>query len=86
MSGYSWDIQPSARKQMSRQRNKQWQAVALQHLGSGDVSVVVRFRTLAGLSDATKSEIVQWPLLDKVSGLEVRRPDPRARSPFSSPR
>ena len=86
MSGYSWDLQPSATKQMSRQKNKQWNAVALQHFASGDVSVVVRFRTLAGLSDDTKAEIGQWPLLAEVSDLEIRRPDPRETSPFPSPR
>lgn len=86
LSGYSWDLQPSAAQQLSRQRNAQWQAVALQHLGSGDVSVVVRFRSLAGLSDDTEAEIAGWPLLGKVSGLEVRRPDPRSTSPFPSPR
>lgn len=86
MSGYSWDLQPSATKQMSRQKNQQWNAVALQHFASGDVSVVVRFRTLAGLSPDTKAEIEKWPLLGEVSDLEIRRPDPRANSPFPSPR
>ena len=86
MSGYSWDIQPSATEQMSRQRNKQWNAVALQHFSSGDVSVVVRFRSLAGLSQDTKDEIAQWPLLDEVSGFEVRRPDPKVASPFPASR
>ena len=86
MSGYSWDIQPSATKQMSRQRNKQWNAVALQHFASGDVSVVVRFRSLAGLSDDTKEEMATWPLLGKVNGLEVRKPDPKVDSPFQAPR
>lgn len=86
LSGYSWDLQPSATQQPSRQRNAQWQAVALQHLGSGDVSVVVRFRRLAGLSDDTKAEIAGWPFLGSANGLEVRRPDPRSTSPFPSPR
>jgi alpha-1,2-mannosyltransferase len=86
MSGYSWDLQPSATQQMSRQKNKQWNAVALQHFQSGDVAVVVRFRTLAGLSDETKQEVASWPLLAKVSGLEVRRPEPKGVSPFPAPR
>ena len=86
MSGYSWDLQPSATKQMSRQRNEQWNAVALQHLASGDVSVVVRFRSLAGLSDDTRSEIARWTLLAEVGGFEMRRPDPKVDSPFEAPR
>ena len=86
MSGYSWDLQPSATQQMSRQKNTQWNVVALRHFASGDVSVVVRFRSLAGLSEPTKEEIARWPLLAKVNGLEVRRPDPRVTSPFPAPR
>lgn len=86
MSGYSWDLQPSATQQMSRQRNEQWNALALQHFGSGDVSVVVRFRTLAGLSGGTTREMTRWPLLAEVGGFEVRRPDPKVASPFPAPR
>ena len=85
LSGYSWDLQPSAGRQMSRQRNKQWNQVALDHLGSGEVSVVVRFRDLAGLSSDTKTEIATWPLLAGADGLEVRHPDPRTTSPFPGP-
>lgn len=80
-SGYSYDLEPGAGKHVSRLQNAQWQQFMGRHLGSGDVSVVVRFRNSGGLSHQTRAMIARWPILSVVGGYQVRRPVPRTSPP-----
>ncbi|SEP62532.1 hypothetical protein [Microlunatus flavus] len=73
-SGYSYDLQPSAARHVSRPANQQWQAFLTDHLASGRLAVVVRFRTAPGLSRATRRTIGRWPVVATVGGYQVRRP------------
>ena len=82
LSGYSYDLQPAASRQLSRPHNEQWQRVVVEHLGSGRASVEVRFRTLTGFSRATKEVVGSWPVLTTVGGYRLREPAPRTISPF----
>jgi hypothetical protein len=76
LSGYSYDLQPSAKQHLSRPGNRQWQRFAQQRLASGQTSVVVRFRNAPGLSTQTRALVARWPVLAVVAGYEVRRPAP----------
>ena len=80
-SGYSYDLRPTADRHVSRPRNVQWQGFLTRHLGSGAVTVVVRFRTSAGLSQHTKTVIARWPVLAVVGGYAVQQPAPRVPAP-----
>lgn len=80
-SGYSYDLQPAARKHLSRPKNAQWQQFVGRHLASGDVAIVVRFRSAPGLSHRTKSMIAGWPVLADVAGYRVHRPLPKGVPP-----
>jgi hypothetical protein len=74
LSGYSYDLRPGSDLVIRRWQNLQWQRFALDHLGSGQTSVVVRFRTESGLSRRTKEAISMWPLLADIAGYQVHRP------------
>ena len=80
-SGYSYDLQPAASRHLGRPQNLQWQRFFRAHLGSGQTAVVVRFRTSAGLSRATRAVIARWPVLAVVGGYELQRPVPRTSAP-----
>jgi hypothetical protein len=80
-SGYSYDLQPAAGRHLSRPKNAQWQQFIGRQLGSGDVSIVVRFRSAPGLSKRTKATIATWPVLADVAGYQVRRPEPKVAAP-----
>lgn len=78
LSGYSYDLQPGAGLHLGRPANAQWQRFVQRHLASGQTSVVVRFRTDAGLSGRTRAVLDGWPVLAEVGGFQVRRPVPPA--------
>ena len=80
-SGYSYDLQPAARRHLSRPQNAQWQQFIGRHLASGDVAVVVRFRSAPGLSRRTRATIARWPVLADVGSYQVHRPLPKALAP-----
>lgn len=80
-SGYSYDLQPTADRHVSRPKNGQWQHFFQAQLGSGQTAVVVRFRSSAGLSRQTQAVIGRWPVLGVVAGYQVLRPTPRTESP-----
>jgi alpha-1,2-mannosyltransferase len=80
-SGYSYDLQPAAGRHLGRPENAQWQQFIGRQLGSGDVSIVVRFRSAPGLSRRTRDRIASWPVLADVAGYQVRRPLPKAVAP-----
>ncbi len=80
-SGYSYDLQPAAGRHLARPHDAQWQQFVEHHLGSGAVSVVVRFRSAPGLSHRTRAVIASWPVLADVAGYQVRRPVPGLGAP-----
>ena len=80
-SGYSYDLRPGAERRVVRPKNGQWQRFVRGYLGSGEVAVVVRFRSTPGLSRRTKGVISRWPLMADPGGCEVRRPALRAGAP-----
>jgi hypothetical protein len=81
LSGYSYDLRPGSDLHIRRSQNIQWQRFALDQLGSGQTSVVVRFRNVSGLSRRTKEAISSWPLLADIAGYQVHRPLPRNAAP-----
>src|SRR4051794_24701389 len=81
LTGYSYDLQPSADQHLSRPENAQWQHFVQNHLRSGDLAVVVRFRTDPGLSRKTKQMVAGWPLVAEVSGYQVHAPTPPPHRP-----
>lgn len=80
LSGYSYDLQPSAARHLARPADQQWQRLVQDHLAGGTTAVVVRFRTDAGLSAATRKVIAAWPVTAVVAGYEVHRPLPAGAS------
>jgi len=78
LSGYSYDLQPAAGLHVGRPANQQWQRFVQRRLASGQISVVVRFRTDAGLSARTRALVDGWPVLAVVGGYQVHRPAPAA--------
>ncbi|GAB2575469.1 glycosyltransferase 87 family protein [Microlunatus antarcticus] len=77
LSGYSYDLQPAAAEHLSRSANGQWQRFVQRRLGSGQTSVVVRFRTDPGLSRRTRAVVDGWPVVAVVGGYRVHRPVPQ---------
>lgn len=74
LGGYSYDLQPGAARHVGRAANGQWQRFALQYLGSGEATVIARFRVNTGYSKTTKAVITGWPVLATVGVYQVRRP------------
>jgi alpha-1,2-mannosyltransferase len=74
VSGYSYDLQPGARRHLAREKDTQWQRFLQHHLASGATAVVVRFRTAPGLSARTRQVVDAWPVLADVGGYQLRRP------------
>lgn len=74
--GYSYDLAEPGAAQVSRARNRVWQAWYLDHLREGDASITVRYTTSFGLSRATAATIRSWPVLAEVGDVVVRQPQP----------
>lgn len=74
LGGYSYDLQPGAARHVGRAANGQWQRFALQYLGSGEATVIARFRVNPGYSKTTKAVIAGWPVLAAVGWYQVRAP------------
>jgi alpha-1,2-mannosyltransferase len=74
LGGYSYYLQPGASLQVGRARNEQWQRFTLDYLGSGEATVVVRFRDTVGLSGPTRATIAGWPVIGLAGPWEVRHP------------
>ena len=76
LGGYSYDLRPPGRRPVPRARNPLWQRHALDHLKSGSATIVVRYSTSFGFSDATAREIVRWPVTYRVGKYRLRQPIP----------
>jgi alpha-1,2-mannosyltransferase len=74
LGGYSYYLQPGASLQVGRSRNAQWQRFTLDYLGSGEATVVVRFRNNVGFSRPTRATIEGWPVIGLAGPWEVRHP------------
>ena len=76
VGGYSYDLAEPGAEQVSRARNRAWQAWYLAYLRSADAAVTVRYTTEFGLSRSTAATISSWPVLAQVGDVVVRRPQP----------
>ena len=65
LGGYSYDLRPPGRWPVPRAQNPVWQRYALDHLKTGSATIVVRFSTRFGLTDATAREIARWPVIHR---------------------
>jgi alpha-1,2-mannosyltransferase len=76
LGGYSYDLRPPGRWPVPRAQNPLWQRHALDHLKTGSATIVVRYSTRFGLSDATAREIARWPVIHRIGQYRLRQPIP----------
>jgi hypothetical protein len=74
LGGYSYDLRPPGRWPVPRAQNPLWQRHALAHLRTGSATIVVRFSTRFGFSDATAREIARWPVIHRIGRYRLRQP------------
>ncbi len=76
LGGYSYYLYDGSYADVSRRKNKDWQAFALEYYRSGECVIPIRFKTAAGYSKATARTIAGWPVIAKVDHYVVRDPQP----------
>lgn len=80
LGGYSYSIdRGDGVLPTSRDRDPQWQEVALAYLRSGDVTVVAKYSEGNGFSKASSDTIKDWPKVGKVGRFTLRTPEPAGR-------
>jgi len=77
LGGYSYDFNPSASVGVQRERDERWQRHALDYLASGSATMVTRYSTSFGFSEATWETIQSWPVLATDGRYKLRQPLPR---------
>lgn len=76
LGGRSYDRSSPEWGDVSRARNRPWQAYALRYLRTGSYSITVRFWTGQGFSRATAAKINRWPVAARAERWAVRVPQP----------
>ncbi|HEY5981297.1 MAG TPA: hypothetical protein VIT41_16855, partial [Microlunatus sp.] len=79
IGGYSYYLVDSPYSDVSRRKNRDFQAVLLAYYRSADAVVPVRFSTQSGHSKGTAKEIASWPVVAQAGRYVVREPLPEAR-------
>jgi alpha-1,2-mannosyltransferase len=80
LGGHSHDMAAAADLKVSRNSNREFQRFALDYLGSGSVSILVRYPGGRGFSARTTAVLDQWPLLASSGRYQVRQPVALGRS------
>lgn len=78
IGGYSYYHVDSSYSDLSRRKNKDFQATLLGYYRSGSAVIPVRFDTLAGYSKSTARTIEKWPVIAKAGPYVIREPQPPA--------
>lgn len=83
VGGYAYYLVDSQFSDVSRRRNKDFQAVTLDYYRSADVVLPVRFSVRSGYSAATARTIAGWPVIKEVKWYyrtyTLREPQPARR-------
>jgi hypothetical protein len=74
LGGNSHDMAAAAGLEVSRNHNQQFQRFALDYLGSGSVSILIRYPGGRGFNAKTTAVLDQWPLLARSGSYQVRQP------------
>lgn len=80
LGGYSHDMAAAAGLKISRNGNREFQQFALDYLGTGSVSILIRYPRGRGFSVGTTAVLDQWPLLASSGRYQVRQPVALGRS------
>ena len=76
LSGASYHLDAGDDKENARDRNRVWQAYAMDYLRTGDVAVIARFSSGVGFSHRTAKVVRGWPELGRAGRLAIREPQP----------
>jgi alpha-1,2-mannosyltransferase len=76
LSGASYHLDAGDDKENARDRNRVWQAYAMDYLRTGDVAVIARFSSGVGFSHRTAKVVHGWPELGRAGQLAIREPQP----------
>ncbi len=76
LGGYTYYLSDSSYSDVSRRKNQDWQALALEYYRSGEAVLPIRFSTEAGFSKETAKTIAGWPEIARVGRYVVREPQP----------
>jgi alpha-1,2-mannosyltransferase len=74
LGGNSHDLAAAAGLEVSRNHNQQFQRFALNYLGGGSVSILIRYPGGRGFNAKTTAVLDQWPLLARSGRYQVRQP------------
>jgi alpha-1,2-mannosyltransferase len=74
LGGHSHDLSAASGRSVNRNRNEAFQRFALNHLRSGSVTILIRYRDGRGFNARTTAVLHQWPLLARSGQYQVRQP------------
>jgi alpha-1,2-mannosyltransferase len=74
LGGHSTDFSAASGRSVTRNRSQAFQRFALNHLGSGSVTILIRYRNGRGFNARTTAVLDQWPLLARSGGYQLRQP------------
>lgn len=74
VSGYSYDLRTPGEPRLTRRENAAWQARALDYLGSGTLTLVVRLSHAYALTARSARVVDAWPVVAQADGFTARRP------------
>jgi alpha-1,2-mannosyltransferase len=74
LGGHSHDFVAASGRDTTRTRNRAFQRFALEYVGSGSVTILIRYRHGQGFHARTNAVVDQWPLLARWDSYEVRQP------------
>jgi alpha-1,2-mannosyltransferase len=80
VGGNSHDLAAASGRKVSRNRNQAFQRFALDYLGTGSVTILLRYSGEQGFNMKTTAVLEQWPLLARSGLFELRQPVEPGRS------
>jgi alpha-1,2-mannosyltransferase len=80
LGGHSHDMAAAAGVKVSRNGNVEFQAFSLDYLGTGSITILIRYPGGRGFSAVTTAVLDQWPLLARSGRYQVRQPVALGRS------
>jgi alpha-1,2-mannosyltransferase len=80
VGGNSHDLAAASGRKVSRNRNQAFQRFALDYLGTGSVTILLRYSGDQGFNMKTTAVLEQWPLLARSGLFELRQPVEPGRS------